>query len=98
MVQEETLIGFFLSEAISHDKSQPYCEAQEGLSHSLLFLSSLVPDFVLSLHIYGNWWPFKVYIHVPPKVFKKYDFFNQFEYFPIHLNTECTISQPSDRH
>lgn len=26
--QEETLIGFFLSEAISHDKSQPYCEVQ----------------------------------------------------------------------
>lgn len=34
----------------------------------------------------------------PPRVFKKNNFLNQFEYFLIHLKTECTISQPWDCH
>lgn len=42
MVQEENLIGFFLSEAISHGKPQPYCEVQWGLSNPFLILGSLV--------------------------------------------------------
>lgn len=63
-------------------------------------LKSISDSWFFSLkfwfHIYGNWWLFKVYIEVHLGCLKNN--LNRFEYFLIHLKTECTISQPWDCH